>query len=217
MASLEQYRKMWESMTPIQQKAFINSGGYTPEQYERLVKQRAAGTGLGTSGDEGGSDAFDALSRSLRDLNAIRDGNLGRVQKDGCPPEIASRISDLKGKLQRDEFEINGGEAPATGSADRTAPARSGGADPLGLAADWFKRPAAREGAATAWAQGSGNNRESQLLDEALSGPESTASLQQDSKSPEAEKMRRSIQDDMARIQAEIARLSGACASSKHE
>ena len=37
--------------------------------------------------------AFDTLGQSMRDLNAIRDANLSRVQKDGCPPEIASRIA----------------------------------------------------------------------------------------------------------------------------
>ena len=211
-ASLEQYRRMWEKMTAVQQKAFLGSGGYTPEQYERLVKQR--GGAVANSRDDAGSDAFDALSRSLRDLNAIRDGNLSRVQKDGCPPEIASRIADLKGKLQNDDFELNGREAPGTGSAVPKAPEKSSTGDPLALAADWFKRPPDREPGAPAPASG-GSSRESRLLDEALNGSERAATLQQDPKSPEAERARKSIQDDMARIQAELAQLSGACASSK--
>jgi hypothetical protein len=223
-ASLEQYRKMWEKMTPAQQKAFIDSGGYTPEQYERMLKQRGApepakgATGAAAqSRNDAGAGAFDTLSQSLRDLNAIRDANLSRVQKDGCPPAIASRIADLKGKLQNDEFELNGRESLPPASTDRKSQEKSGAADPLALAADWFKRPAGREGATAAPSTTSGSSREAQLLEAALngSGPAATAQPGNVLKSPEAEQARKTIQEDMVRIKAELAELSGACASSK--
>src|SRR5215831_7313646 len=39
---------------------------------------------------------MDSLSNSLQDLNAIRDGNLTRVQKEGCSPETAARLTELR-------------------------------------------------------------------------------------------------------------------------
>ena len=49
--ALEKYREMWRKMSPAQQKAFVDSGGYTPEQYERLLKPKGAASGPGGSAD----------------------------------------------------------------------------------------------------------------------------------------------------------------------
>jgi len=231
-AALQRYRQAWEKMTPAQQKELVSSGGYTPEQYERMLKQRGAGSGAGdaqtsktprgpaapdaTSGVDSG--AFDALSKSLRDLNAIRDGNLSLVQKGGCPPELASRIADLKGKLQAYETELSGAAAPAgPGAAARSAEKadQSDPATPLALAADWFKRPAAAEPAAGSSARN--RSREGQLLDAALAGTD-TATVPErriDASSPDAERKRKVVEDDMARVKAELEPLSAACAGFK--
>lgn len=235
-AALEKYREMWNRMSAPQRQAFLNAGGSTPEQYERTLKQRGnsfapAGDGAAqssaersrkTAPDSGNpvdSNAFDSLSKSLQDLSAVRDGNLWRVQKDGCPPEIASRMADLRGKLETDELELKGGEssvpaAPGAGSKDKT-----GSADRLAIAADWFKRPANTE-ASTAVA-GSGatgvNLRESKLLEAALAGNASAAAPASpvDPRSPEGERARKAAEEDIARIKAELAQLSGACTAPK--
>jgi len=235
-AALEKYREMWNRMSAPQRLAFVNAGGSTPEQYERILKQHGnsfapAGDGVAqSSGDRSrkaapdsgnpiDSNAFDSLSKSLQDLSAVRDGNLWRVQKDGCPPEIASRMADLRGKLETDESELKGGESstpvtPGAGSKDKT-----GSTDRLAIAADWFKHPADTE-ASTAVA-GSGatdvNSRESKLLEAALAGSRSAAApgALADPKSPEGERARKAAEENIARIKAELAQLSGACTAPK--
>ena len=153
-AALAKYREMWRNMGPARQKAFVDAGGATPEQYERTLKQKPA---------QGAIDpTMDSLTRSLQDLNAIRDANLGHVQKDGCPPEVASRIADLKGKLQSYE----------TGP----AAAKSAPADPLAVAAAWNKPPAGPQPPPR-------DPREAKLLDEVLGGAKPRAAA----KSPAAE------------------------------
>ena len=233
-AALEKYREMWNRMSAPQRQAFVNAGGSTPEQYERILKQRGnsfapAGDGSApssgersrkTAPDSGNpidSNAFDSLSKSLQDLSAVRDGNLWRVQKDGCPPEIASRMADLRGKLETDEFELKGGESKPTaagaGSKDKT-----GSADRLAIAADWFKQPADTE-ASTATAAPVAtdvNSRESKLLEAALAGNRSAATASPvDPRSPEGERTRKAAEEDIAQIKAELAQLSGACTAPK--
>src|SRR5215831_9830337 len=75
--------------------------------------------------------AVDSLGVSLQDLNAIRDGNLSRIQKDGgCPPETAARLADLRLKLRRAEADLSGETLSTTAPVDAQA-----------IAATWFKRP----------------------------------------------------------------------------
>src|SRR5579872_960679 len=147
-AALEQYRQMWQRMTPAQQKAITSAGGSTPEQYERMLMGRGAASTKGenqaSSTDPRAADsgALDALNKSLQDLNAVRDANLSLVQKDGCAPELASRIADLKAKLHSDEFELNGTESPAAAPTDAHTPEKASAAnaaDPMAVASDWFK------------------------------------------------------------------------------
>jgi hypothetical protein len=230
--ALEKYRDMWNKMSAAQRQAFVSAGGSTPEQYDRILKQRgngfvAGGEGAaqqtversGKSPDSGrplDSNAFDSLSKSLQDLSSVRDGNLWRVQKDGCPPEIASRMADLRGKLETYELELKGAEASAAANA-RSREVR-GSRDRLAIAADWFKSPADKE-TSTAAASGaaSGNSRESKLLDAALAGNGSAAAsaTRIDPKSPEAERTRKAAEDEIARIKGELAQLSGACTAPK--
>jgi hypothetical protein len=84
---------------------------------------------------------MDSLSNSLQDLNAIRDGNLNRVQKDGCSAETAARLTELRGKLR--QLDTESVDAPA-------------------LAADWFKPAPVK--------QEEQSERENRLLDAVLPG-----------------------------------------------
>lgn len=229
-AALERYRQMWQRMTPAQQKMFVQRGGRTPEEFERMLKGRASQFAPGgiagppNTAPARGSDARDAgkginpgdldsLSRSLQDLNAIRDGNLARIQKDGCPPEIASRTAELRSKLQSDEFELNGGRPPAPLPAAGSAK-KSGETDALAVAGDWFKHPADQKPAASD--SGNGNARGGNLLDDILpsaeNGGEPAAAAP---KSSETVQRRNALQEDINRIKTELAQLSGACAAPK--
>jgi len=227
-AALERFRQAWQKMTPSQQKAFVDAGGYTPQQYERLLTPRGAGfvgggpgatqnanAARGTASGAGAdSAAFESLTKSLQDLNAIRDGNLSLIQKDGCAPEVAARIADLKGKLQGYEFELSG-DSPATAAVNARRDDKSGPSDPLALAADWFTRPAAQVPvAARTETAGTGQGK---LLDAALSGTGTGAAPERrpDSKPLDAERKRKLIEEDVPRIKAELEQLQGTCATAK--
>lgn len=236
-AILERYRQMWQRMTPAQQTMFVQNGGRTPDEYERMLKGSGAGFTPGRS--EGprttaparvsdparGSDlrdagkgidsgALDSLSKSLQDLNAIRDGNLGRVQKDGCPPEIARRIADLTGKLLSDQFELNGGRPPAAIPAAGSTE-KSSQTDPLAVAGDWFKRPSGEKSPGSDSGIGNGG-REGKLLDAVLTGATpaaATPKLWIDPNSPEAAQKRKALEEEIARLKTELGQLSGGCAA----
>jgi hypothetical protein len=220
-AALEQYRQMWQRMTPAQQKAIVSAGGPTPEQYERMLMGRGATSakGAASSPDPRAADSgsLDALSKSLQDLNAVRDANLSLVQKDGCAPELASRVADLKARLHSDEFELNGTESPAAAPRDAHTSEKASSAnaaDPMAVASDWFKHPA--DPKQTARPDDSGRTRESSELDAVLTGAQAPAAERHfDPKSPEAEQNRKAIEADMARVKSELEQLSSACAAAK--
>jgi len=224
-SAVEQYRAMWQKMTPEQQKAIVAAGGPTPDQYERMMMRAAGVKGApaanqppaadsGHAGPDAG--ALDALGKSLQDLNAVRDANLSLVQQDGCVPELAARIADLKAKLRSAEFELNGTEAPAAAPPSEThTGAKANVTDPLAVASDWFKQPADSKQAAVP--SDSSRTRESALLDAVLAGANVPAAPPRhiDPASPEAEQNKKRIEADMARVKAELDQLSGACAAAK--
>ena len=218
-AALEQYRAMWNKMTPAQQKALTSAGGPTPDQYERMLLGRGTASAKGAK-DAGpdstaaNSGAFDALSKSLQDLNAVRDGNLTLVQKDGCAPELASRIADLKARLRSDEFQLNGTEAPAAASTDPHTSEKTS-ADAMAVAGDWFKHPPDSKPAAHV--DDARRTRESSQLDAVLAGAPSAPAAEgrKDPNSPAAEQNRKILEADMVRVQAELDQLSSACAAAK--
>jgi hypothetical protein len=221
-AALEQYRQMWQKMTPAQQKAIVSAGGPTPEQYERMLTPRSAGakgaTQSATDPRAADSGALDALSKSLQDLNAVRDANLSLVQKDGCAPELASRIADLKAKLRSDEFELNGTEAPPATPTEAHTPEKvdpANAPDPMAVASDWFKRPA--DPKKTARPDDSNRTREASQLDAVLSGAQAPVAAERrfDPKAPDAEQNRKAIEADMALVKSELEQLSSACAAAK--
>jgi hypothetical protein len=185
--ALEKYREMWRKMSAAQQKAFLDSGGYTPEQYERMLKPRGSASGSGGFADPQRKidPGMDALNKSLQNLDTIRDANIGRVQTQSCPPEVASRIADLKTKLQSYEPDANG---PSRSSTTRTT---SAPVDPIVIATDWYK-PSAPYSVDRA-------SQQARLIDDVL--PQQGAPAP---KPPVNEQ-------EIARIKTELEQLSGAC------
>ena len=220
---MRQYRTMWQKMSAAQQKAFLDSGGATPEQYERTLRTKglsavpasptpAASSGRVAPGDaRPAANVLDSLTTSMQDLNAIRDGNLTRIQKDGCPPEVASRIADLRGRLRVDEARLAGGDAPAN-TADKPKDKPAAG-DAMAIASDWFKQPAKAEAGAARPAPTAAETHEGKLLDGVLAGA-APAPATIAARPIEAGK-KQELEDEIARLKAEIAQLSGACAALK--
>ena len=231
---LRQYRDMWQKMSPAQQKAFLDSGGSTPEQYERVLRTKglsavpasqpatAPPDRRSPADSRAAMNALDSLTTSLTDLNTIRDGTLNRVQKDGCPPEVTSRLTDLRGKLRQYQTELTGVETAAPAAPQPKA--RPGSADPAAIATDWYKqtpqdRPESlsqEAGTPSSRTPDAGSNdRQNKLLADVLSGapaPEHRI----DPSSPEAMEKKKALEAEIARIEAEMAQLSGACAALKH-
>jgi hypothetical protein len=214
-SALRQYRSMWQKMSPAQQKAFLDSGGATPEQYEHSLRSKGAATpasGRAPQGDPRATvNALDSLTTSLQDLNAIRDGNLVRVQTDGCPREIASRLTDLRGRLQQDRSELAGRDAPAGAGARPKDASASASADPMSVANNWFKQPPAEKSSARP-AEPPADSRESKLLADVLAGqPAASPAKPLDPKLPVSQQREKELREEITRLEAEIAQLSTAC------
>jgi hypothetical protein len=216
-AALERYREMWQKMSPAQQKTFLDAGGYTPDQYERTLKEHGA-RGAGAGDKQIDRSALESLTKSLQNLDAIRDANLNLVQKDGCPPEIAARLADLKNRLQSYEYELNGAASSALASAGARPAEKSSSEDALALARDWFQRPANKvspEAAATGSESSGAGSRETKLLEAAFAGAQ-LAAVPGGRLDPKPDQARRKvIQQDTGRIKAELAQLSEACPAPK--
>ena len=180
----------------------LHSGAIREHAAARPMPAPAPGTPDYTRGVSEG--ALDALGGSLRDLNAIRDANVLRLQKDGCPPEVASRIADLKGKLAAQDAELKG--LPVGGSAP-AAPRRTAAADPIEVAQSWFK---------SAPGEAARNQAASDLLDSVLpGGMAETRARPSNPQSLEAGARRNVLSQEIARTEAEIERLQGACIAAK--
>jgi hypothetical protein len=185
-SALEKYRDMWRKMTPAQQKAFLDSGGYTPDQYERLLKPKGSTPANGAAAPRNVDSMMDSLNKSIQNLDTVRDANLGRVQRESCPPEVAARIADLKAKLQI--YESGGVALPvASRPAIPNEPA-----DPLVIVNDWYK-PAAAPVRDRSAQQG---KLLAEVLPSGMSAPKPQVSEQ-----------------EIARTKAELEQLSGACAA----
>lgn len=214
---LQQYRGMWLKMSPAQQKAFLDSGGSTPEQYERTLRSKGM-SGLPPTpvpaGRAAQSDphvtvnALDSLTTSLQDLNAIRDGNLVRVQKDGCLPEVASRLVLLRGRLHQDESKLSGGAALA-GTAD--SPKNRPSSDPMAIASDWFKETPKEANSTGSPSAPAADTHESRLLDSVLVASPAQAELHPAAVKPAEPQDRKELEEEISRTKAEIAQLSSAC------
>lgn len=216
--AVEGYRQMWRRMKPNQQQQSLRMGGYTPEQYERMLRSGSAAAsaqvGAATAAPDKstspdyhrGADAgaLDAMGQSLIDLNTIRDVNVGRVQKDGCPPEVASRIADLRGRLALLKSEPSEHNDPA----QTATPAQgAAGANAIDVAANWYK---ANDRPPTSVAAGPSPE---QLLDSVL--PSGGADRPKPPLTGSAAARRKAQEDSVAQIEAELAQLLGACVPAK--
>jgi hypothetical protein len=215
--TVEAYRRLWQSMTPQQRQQTLRNGGFTPEQYEAMMRGTgpvaptltdAVGAPAKPAGAEAAqapqSTALDSLGRTLLDLDTIRDVNTGRLQKDGCPPEVVSRMAELRGQLARLESDFNGAVAPASGVASTR---RSSLTDPQDTAANWFHRGEIADPSPVASA-----SSPDRLLDSVLPNPD-TLHAAPVAADPGAR--RKSQEAAAAKIRAELAQLSGACAPGK--
>jgi hypothetical protein len=146
--------------------------------------------------DAASPGAMDSLSNSLQDLNAIRDANLSRIQTAGCAPETAARVADLRLKLRQSEAELSGESLSRSSTA----------VDPQIIAADWFKRPALDRSEPT-------DARESRLLTQVLPG--GVALPPASAKPRQSAEQKKALEDEIARLKAEISRLSATCATVK--
>ena len=61
---------------------------------------------------------IDSILDSTTDLNSIRDGYLRRVAGDGCPPDLAIKVADLRARLHEDAPRM-GAAAPANAAQSR--------------------------------------------------------------------------------------------------
>ncbi len=204
--AIEAYRKMWRSLTPEQQKQMLSSGGVTPEQYERMMRQNDPARESANQAPDyaraisGGT--LDGLGGSLKDLNAIRDANVARLQKDGCPPEVATRIADLKGRIAA----LRAGASPALAAPKDSESAAV--ADPIEMAESWFKAAPAE------LAQDAGTE---DPLDSVLPGRKDSTRARPAKAVPlKPGERRMTAAEEITRIDAEIARLQGACIEPKY-
>ena len=146
--------------------------------------------------DAASPGAIDSLNNSLQDLNAIRDANLSRIQNAGCPPETSARLADLRLKLRQAEAELSGESLSKSSTA----------VDPQIIAADWFKRPALdRSEPADA--------RESRLLTQVLPGGVALPAVS--AKPQQSAEQKKALEEEIARLKAEISRLSATCPTVK--
>jgi hypothetical protein len=106
---------------------------------------------------------IDSLLNSTEDLNAIRDGYVRRLAGDGCRPDVAIRVAELRSRL--DETASRRGQAQNTAAVDASSAELEGSL--LILAAGWFQT-----GAATAPARANREPERAQLLDFVLSPKE---------------------------------------------
>jgi hypothetical protein len=139
--------------------------------------------------------AIDSMLSSTENLNYIRDGYLRVLSGDGCRPDVAARVAELRALLGEKK-------AGAQEAGGRFAPTEKSAADlessMLALAVDWYKRPPAESSSISNPA-----NREAErarLLEAALSLRES-----QSTAAPASA--------DSAALKAELDRLLVSCHS----
>lgn len=148
------------------------------------------------------SAAFDSLSKSLQDLNVIRDGNLSLVQKDGCAPELASRIADLKAKLNAPDSSV---AAHATAKPQE----KTSDTDPMAVANDWFKP------ASTSKQTAPRSTRESSLLDAVLRRTPAAPERPAEPDAPGGGQNQKLSDAEMVSVKSELEQLSSACAAKR--
>ena len=178
---------------------------------QRTVHAASGARTSNTSGPEeagraANPHALDALSSSTDDLNVIRDANLRKLTKDGCPPEISSRTAEVQGRLRSAEAQLNGEEPPSS-APDKASPSAPQGSAQA-IASDWFKK---EEPAPLA--SNTRQNGPKGLVDSVLPGGASKPASA--SRPPLSADKRKALEQDVAALKAELEHLSVACPGAK--
>ena len=138
----------------------------------------------------------ESLLNSTEDLNSIRDGYLRRLAGDGCPPDVAIRVADLRARLSEGGSPSGGARRAAR---DNDAAQDESSAELEGslllLAAQWNQ---ARPEATPAKASAGRDSERARLLDMVLSPADPRAAATQ----PGA---------DAASMKTELDRLLAGC------
>jgi hypothetical protein len=135
---------------------------------------------------------IDSILDSTEDLNSIRDGYLRRLAGDGCPPDVAVRVADLRARLRGD-----GSRSATTPAAPQSRQSEADlAASLLLLAARWYDAPPATGAAPAIAARDADRTR---LLELLLSPKEPPAAASA----------------DPAQMKAELDRLLAGCRSGR--
>jgi len=163
---------------------------------ERTIRENRVTTGnkddqtreAGVSGQ-----ALESVLSSGENLNLIRDGFLRRLSGDGCPPDVAARVAELR--VQLHEGEVRHG---AAGAGDKGAPRSAQSSAEFEsamyvLASTWYAKRGVDTPAATARTSDAERAR---LLEYVLSPGDSKAAAQS---------------ADAAQMRTELDRLLAGC------
>jgi hypothetical protein len=199
--AIEAYHRSWQRMSEKQRQVILRGGGYTPEQYERLMR-KATAPAAGKPAEpetarEMNLDVLHTMKTSSEDLNSIRDGNLQRVQHGSCAPEVSSRIAELKSRLA--QLAAPGERPPAEAPAAKPAAA---GRPAAAAAETWFEPAPAKAGAAP------GSADKGSELDAVLGAAPAAPPVVRPAASPADEA-------EVSRLRAELSRLSGLCSEGR--
>ena len=221
-ALIDNYRQSWEKMNDRTRKMMLSHGGQTPEQFEHGLRQRmfiqpqlaapppsarSNPAAEPNSSTQLNLDVLQTMSSSTEDLSAIRDGNVKRVQNNGCAPQISARIADLRGKLAMYEHVLHPDAPVPINTSDKPSKPAARPANPASatLANDWFSNR--RETPAPA-ATAAKRELDSVLGDDAP--PMKTPAP----KPADNAEQRKEAELEIARIKPELERLNGACVTS---
>lgn len=177
--------------------AVLISKGQTPPP-QRTINENRVTTTRGEKEANGqerqqnapSGQAMQSILSSTEDLNAIRDAYLSRLSGDGCSPDVAARVAELRAQLG--EKPESRGPGPRAGTQRSAADLQ---ASMLALAADWYNR---RPVEASALASTASRDAErAKLLEAALTPRDSAANV------PTAV--------DNVHLKLELERLLGTC------
>lgn len=124
--------------------------------------------------------AIESILDSTENLNSIRDGYLRRLAGDGCAPDVAMRVADLRARLHDDGSRANA--VPATARQQQSQADLEGSLRLL--AAKWYDAPPATSAAPVIAARDAERARSLEMV---LSPKEPPASVATDSTQMKAE------------------------------
>ena len=165
------------------------SGQTNPQrtiQENRITKQSEDGKQQGTPSNR----VIESMSSSTEDLNSIRDAYLRVLSGDGCPPDVAARVAQLRTLVGEKKPGRNGAQRGASASAQKSAADFE--TSMLALALDWDNRQAD-----PSTFSNSNSAARGKLLESALAPPSQGAAG--------------AAAADMATLRAELDRLLSTC------